>query len=553
MLLSITLFLLACRNQTTDTEPPDTRDTQDSTADTNCPSTETGYMDGDGDSWGAGKADHFCELPQDYVTRDGDCDDGDPESYPGATELPFDGVDQDCDGADSRDGDGDGDPVDTDCDDTDPTRASTFYELCDTLVDEDCDGVVDEDCQYFGGYASGAPDVRLDGIWIDEWYNRGETARKVFALGDLDGRGTPDFAIYSGTYREDYVHIFAGEDLPADGVVDIDSAFAQLSTEEFWNVSDIYMWESGGEHGVIVEVSDGGYWNFETIGEETSPEAAYVPHGPREGTSVSGRSNLLENNSGTPTAITKSSWRLSFWGMDVRSKETIYDSWAQVDFSEGSHIGWASAADWNGDVVDELMLSVEDNEVLAGDVRYLDVQLPQGVSSPDSFATLDTWSGPVGGNSRPELASMLQPQQLSGDVNNDGYTDLILPGNDGALYIWFSAKGMQIDNPDLILEDARTSSLGDINGDGNLDVVSVTAETHLLLGPLGTGVHSVVESAVGVASVGDSGYGNDVVFLQDMNGDGCQELLVGDPNYETTPGQFGPGAAFLFWGAPGTL
>jgi hypothetical protein len=553
MLLSITLLLLACRSQTTNPEPPDTGDTQDSTADTNCPSTETGYLDADGDSWGAGAAEHFCELPQGYVTRDGDCDDGDPESYPGATELPFDGVDQDCDGADSRDGDGDGDPVDTDCDDADPTRASTFYELCDTLVDEDCDGVVDEDCQYFGGYASGAPDVRLEGTWVDEWYNRGETARQVFALGDLDGRGTPDFAIYSGTYREDLVHIFSGEDVPSDGVVDIDTAFAQLSTEEFWNVSDIYMWESRGEHGVIVEVSDGGYWNFETIGEQTGPEAAFVPNGSREGRAVTGRSNLLESDSGAPTAITASSRRLNLWGMGVRSKETIDDSWAQVDFSEDSRIKWVSAADWDGDGEDELMLGLAVDGVGAGDVRYLDAQLPQGISSPELFSTLDGWSYPLGGSSRPDLYSFYQPRQLEGDTNNDGYTDLILPGNDGALYIWFTAKNMQIDNPDLILEDARTSALGDINGDGSLDVVSVTAETNLLLGPLGTGVHSVVDSAVGVASVGDSGYGNDVVFLQDMNGDGCQELLVGDPNYETTPGQFGPGAAFLFWGAPGTL
>ena len=37
-----------------------------------------------------------------------DCDDNDASAYPGATEIPNDGIDQDCDGADFVDVDGDG-------------------------------------------------------------------------------------------------------------------------------------------------------------------------------------------------------------------------------------------------------------------------------------------------------------------------------------------------------------------------------------------------------------------------------------------------------------
>ena len=100
-------------------------------------------LDNDGD----GQIDEGFDLDSDGVTScGGDCDDGDPNTWPGAPEL-CDWADNDCDGSlsgDETDDDGDGyDECGGDCDDTDSATNPTATELCNG-VDDDCDGSVDE-------------------------------------------------------------------------------------------------------------------------------------------------------------------------------------------------------------------------------------------------------------------------------------------------------------------------------------------------------------------------------------------------------------------------
>ena len=72
-----------------------------------------------------------------------DCDDTDPAIHPGATEIWYDGIDQNCDGRDD-DADDDGFDLADDCDDNNARIYPGAFDKVDG-IDEDCDGVMDED------------------------------------------------------------------------------------------------------------------------------------------------------------------------------------------------------------------------------------------------------------------------------------------------------------------------------------------------------------------------------------------------------------------------
>ncbi len=131
----------------------------------------TWYRDGDSDGYGSpGASTVACDQPSGYAADHSDCDDGDDDVHPGATEH-CDGVDEDCDGdVDEEAVDGDTWYVDadadgyggvglsttactqpsgyvadaTDCDDADAGINPGATELCNG-VDDDCDGASDED------------------------------------------------------------------------------------------------------------------------------------------------------------------------------------------------------------------------------------------------------------------------------------------------------------------------------------------------------------------------------------------------------------------------
>ena len=107
------------------------------------------YLDSDGDGWGDLEEVFIGCAPSDqYTQQDGDCDDQDARAFPGAEEIWYDGLDQDCNGSSDFDQDGDG--FDSavhllggeDCNDTNGNIFPGAKDRLDDEVDQDCNGVV---------------------------------------------------------------------------------------------------------------------------------------------------------------------------------------------------------------------------------------------------------------------------------------------------------------------------------------------------------------------------------------------------------------------------
>ena len=212
------------------------------------------------------------------------------------------------------------------------------------------------------------------------------------------------------------------------------------------------------------------------------------------------------------------------------------------------------------------------SDVVVGAFQYDNGQTDEGrawvyLGSALGLSTSAAWTG----ESDQASANYGGAVSGAGDVNGDGYSDLVVAAHrydngqtdEGMAYLYLGTAAGLSGSPIWTAESGQTaaffgrlvSAAGDVNGDGLGDVIIGAPQfdngavdkgrTSLYLGAasgMGTAATWSAESDQASGSMGAS-----VATAGDVNGDGYADVIVGAPGY--TNGSSGEGRAFLYLGA----
>jgi hypothetical protein len=409
----------------------------------------------DADSDGYGNPDNqstACDEGDGWLFDATDCDDSDPDVNPGiATELPGDGIDQDCDGLDQC--------TDLDCDG-----------LVDMILVEAYDGDRNATVWVYLNNGAGFDNGRTRELKNDATGYEPDVA-------DLDGDGyldivvpnyrdndgfTPDSVIYwgSGTGPSSSNKTL----LPTTGAREVH--VADLDQDGFLDVAFANIW-NGSTYNNPVTI----YWGPDFVVEERQELAAYGPreldHGDVNG---DGYTDLVACNFSTGTSSTSSASSMVFYGsVDGFTEEnrTNLTTYACQD---------TRVADLNGDGYDEVVFANYRNGTDYSIDSYVFWGTPDGVSTAY----------------RTNLPSYGAVSILIEDWNNDGWMDVFFGGYYSGSWSTDARSDIYWGSPWGFSSQVRTSfnhrglypATADLDGDGLLDLVlpryrSGTASTHV--------------------------------------------------------------------------
>ena len=576
----------------------------------------TWYADGDGD--GFGSIDHpwvTCEQPEGYVEDATDCDDRTESINPNGVEL-CDEVDNDCDdeidepGAlgpstfyRDADDDGFGDPgfreeacspsdgfVDdnTDCDDTLATVNPDAPEVCDAFDrDEDCDGLVDDDDDDVTGRTTWYVDADRD--------THGVTDSTLLACEQPEGfSATADDCDDTNRAVNPSAREVCGDEIDndCDGLIDgADEApdvswYADTDGDGFGD-PDVYLTEACDDPG-------GGSANDEDCDDTDGavyPGATEVWYDGVD-SDCDGWSDFDQDRDGFDSLDYGGSdcddldplvfpGRTDICGDGIDNDcDGVVDAcdldvrlWGE-DVGDAAGSALAGAGDVNGDGYADLLVGAdrEDRGGAAAGAAYLVVG---PVSGDQSLADAEA---KLVGESTGDHAGIAVGG--GGDVNGDGYDDLIVGAYDndaggasaGAAYLVVGPVSGEVD---LSAATARllgeqpgdfagfsVAGGGDADGDGiadllvgayeNDDAGTAAGATYLVEGPVSGNLRlwSADAKLTGALAGDQSGWA--VAFAGDTDGDGADDILVGAP-YAHPAGVYTGALYVVLGGVGGTL
>lgn len=455
----------------------------DGTADNDAVDASEWFPDRDGDGHGADEPGLLRCGPEGDTTASNqdDCDDQDATSHPGADEVAYDGVDQDCSGADLDDLDGDGHLAASDCDDSDAESHPDGDETwANAFVDNDCDGDLDQDSPLLFGdslWYSTVPDAQL--------------GARVSAYPDLDGDGDGEIVSSavgtSRTFEQGGAVYVLG--LDGEGDVDTDA----LRTLEAGGVD----WHLG----VATDIKD--------LDGDGLPE-------------------MLASATGISTAGAGFLVR----GADLRIRDLrLPEDASHAFYGTEANTYWGSdiafLGDIDGDGSEEVAISATGATAggMAGAGRVAVFSLANEEHATDNPDY--EWSGYYDGGRIGETVRTV------GDVDHDGLADTLVSAQQGDILVvlpWISGPVDEVClarvTRDGVDSAYRPVVLGNLDGAEGRDVALLADDHVLLFTGLGTfGLRSQADAWMTITASEGSAF-SDAVDLGDRTGDGVPETLL---------------------------
>ncbi len=243
---------------------------------------------------------------------------------------------------------------------------------------------------------------------------------------------------------------------------------------------------------------------------------------------------------------------------------SVASNWMMESNQTGAQYGISvsSAGDVNGDGY---------SDIIVGANQYDNVENNEGAAfvyygSATGPSAVPNWTG----ESDQAFAFYGISVSSAGDVNGDGYSDIIVgangysngEANEGAAYVYYGSSGGLSLTVDWMMESNLASaqygisvaSAGDVNGDGYSDII---------IGAYGYDNGEADEGAAYVYFGGSTGpsatadwtregnqvdahYGFSVSSAGDVNGDGYSDIIIGAYGYDN--GEADEGTAYVYFG-----